>query len=89
MKNIINEIKSERSPMTNSSVTEPFITLISDKEATVEGCKGIVEYSDVFVSVNCKKHILKFEGFNLTIKSLSKDCISVAGTITQLNFCVV
>ena len=65
---------------------EPLIELISNREAVIEGSKGIVEYSDTLIDINCKCFILRFEGFNLTIKSLAAECISVSGNITQISF---
>jgi len=89
MGKLFNELKNSYIPAVSGSHLDPYIGITADKEAVVEGCKGIVEYTDTIVSVNCKSFIVHFRGFSLSIKSLSKDCIAVTGTITEINFCVV
>ena len=65
---------------------EPLIELVSNREATIEGCEGIVEYTDTYVSINCQCFVLNMNGFNLCIRSNSKDSITVSGRITDINF---
>lgn len=65
---------------------EPLTELISNREATIEGCEGIIEYKDTFVSVNCRNFTVNFSGFNFRIRSNSKDSITVSGCITDIKF---
>lgn len=65
---------------------EPLIELISNREATVEGAYGIVEYNDCIATINCRTYLLTFEGFNICIQTLSKDCISVKGKFNNISF---
>ena len=68
------------------STFEPLIELISNKEAVVEGCAGIIEYNDSAVSINCKKAIITFEGTNINLKALSSDIVEVTGTFSSISF---
>lgn len=65
---------------------EPIIELTSNREALIEGCLGIVEYSDCLATVNCKVFLVTFEGFGICLNTLSKDCISVTGCFTKISF---
>ena len=65
---------------------EPMIELISNREAIIEGCNGIVEYNDCVATVNCRLFLLKFEGFDISLNSLSDNCISVKGRFTCVSY---
>lgn len=65
---------------------EPIIELFSNREATIEGCAGILEYTDTYVSINCKSYVVNFKGFNFSIKSNPDFGITVNGSITDISF---
>lgn len=65
---------------------EPLIEIISNREINIEGCLGIVEYNDTFVSVNCKVFLINISGFGLCIRSDNKDSILISGEIAGINF---
>ncbi len=79
------KLKNTLPPLPNPHF-EPVIELISNREATVEGCSGVIEYTDTIVQVNCRSFVLTFNGFNLSIKSSSKDIITVTGQISDISF---
>ncbi len=80
------EMKTQHLPMLPNPRIEPLIDLISNREAVIEGSKGIVQYSDTSIDINCKCFILRFTGFDMSIKTLSSDSIAVNGNITQIDF---
>jgi len=55
-------------------------------EAVLEGCGGIIEYTDEIVRVKTGKTITKFSGRNLTIKCIQVDSLVVQGFITEIEF---
>lgn len=65
----------------------PHIEIESNKSATVEGCKGIIEYDCDIVRINCGNIIVKFTGSCLELEALSTDRISVKGSIISVEFC--
>ncbi len=71
----------------DSELQLPHIELCSNRLATVEGCKGIVEYDGNVVRINCGRILVKFCGDCLSIRALSTDRISVNGTIFSVEFC--
>ncbi len=64
----------------------PHIELSSNREATVEGSCGIIEYDQSVVRLNCRGITVKFSGDCLCINNLSCDRVSVTGDIVSLEF---
>ena len=62
----------------------PHIELSSNREATVEGSCGIIEYDQSVVRLNCRGITVKFSGDCLCINNLSADRVSVTGDIVSL-----
>ena len=62
--------------------------LSGNTQATVEGCGGILEYSDEVVRVKTGKMVTKFTGRNLKIRCLSCDALVVEGFVTAIEFLV-
>lgn len=77
--------KSYMPPLPNPHF-EPLIEIISNREINIEGCLGIVEYNDTFVSVNCKVLLININGFGLCIRSDNKETVSISGEITGIGF---
>ena len=65
---------------------EPLVQIISNREISIEGCEGIVEYTDSFICINCKYYTVNINGFNFSIKSNSKDSITISGCIGDIKF---
>lgn len=63
----------------------PHIELCSDKRAVVEGCRGILSYSDKMISLNCKNITVSFSGVNLSLCELMEGKVTVKGKINDIN----
>ena len=63
------------------------IELCGNREASVEGCKGVLEYSDCSVSLNTGKLTVKFCGSDLTITAMQDGNAVIKGIITCIDFC--
>lgn len=77
-----NTIKSGIAEKLNLST----IDLISNKEATLCGCSGVVEYDENNVKINCGDIIACFSGTELSIKALSVEELIVSGEIVRIEF---
>ena len=55
-------------------------------EVVLEGCGGIIEYTDDVVRVKTGKSITKFNGKNLEIKCIQIDSLIIQGFITSIEF---
>lgn len=80
------EFKKRYATAMPDSAFEPAIELVSNKEAMIEGCSGIVEYNDTLVTVNCKKITVSIEGTDINLKTLASDIIEVTGTFSNISF---
>lgn len=85
-KNIRGKIEQLSSLGAESELRLPHIELSSNREATVEGSCGIIEYDKNIVRLNCRGITVKFSGDCLCIGNLSGDRVSVTGDIVALEF---
>ena len=67
-------------------VFEPTIELISNKQATVQGAKGIIEYTEELIRINLSDQEACFYGNNLSIGCLSQDSLEITGNIERLEY---
>lgn len=64
----------------------PRIELLSNKRLLVENHKGILEYGDTLMRINCGRLILKITGEQLELKALSINELAIKGTIFTLEY---
>ena len=62
------------------------VELLSNKQAVVEGCKGILEYSDCCIRLNADRLILKFSGQNLEIKCFTDNSAIIEGFLLSVEY---
>ncbi len=62
------------------------IDLISNTQATIDGCKGIIEYSENKISLNLGKICAEFCGTNLGINTFEDGQAVLNGKFTTINF---
>ncbi|MBO5106488.1 MAG: YabP/YqfC family sporulation protein [Clostridia bacterium] len=63
------------------------INLKGNREMIIDGCYGIIEYSDCLISINIGNSTLKLMGFDFTISDYSESNITVKGVIKSIEFC--
>ncbi|MBQ2604637.1 MAG: YabP/YqfC family sporulation protein [Acutalibacteraceae bacterium] len=64
----------------------PNIQLFGDKQITVDGCKGVDEYSDLYIKIKTNEGLLTVGGRYLNIKLLTVTSIIVEGKILSVEF---
>ena len=64
----------------------PFMQFSSNREVTVDGCKGILEYCTESIRINTGKLIVAFNGRGLNIKCMTETSVVVCGYITSVEF---
>lgn len=72
---------------TADELDRPHIELCSNKIVTIEGCKGIIEYNENTVRVNCSKLVVKCCGCGLSISAPNSETITVTGTVISVELC--
>lgn len=63
----------------------PHIELCANKRAVVEGCRGILSYSNELISLNCKNMTVAFSGEDLSLCELCEGKVTVKGKISDIN----
>ena len=62
------------------------IELMGNHRAIVDGCRGIVEYSDGLVRIQTGDGMIRFTGSALSISCLTEDSSIIEGVITSLEY---
>ena len=77
---------TESSHTLSESFNLPQIELNGNKDAIIEGCKGVLEYDCSTVKLNCGCICVRFCGTALTIRNLAFDRLVVSGEIMNIDF---
>lgn len=64
----------------------PHIEIDGGKICLIEGSKGIIEYSEETVRINCGNLIFQINGFDLILEGMENDRIRVCGKIISTEF---
>ena len=62
------------------------VELLGNRQAVVDGCRGIIEYSDSCIRLSAQGLILKFTGTDLEIKAFTESEAIVGGIILGLEY---
>ena len=68
--------------LTNGTIME----ICSDKQITIDGCKGISEYSDFTIKIKTANGLVAVSGRYLSIKYLSVSSVVIEGKILNVEF---
>jgi sporulation protein YqfC len=62
------------------------LVMINNRELSVEGCKGILEYETDSIRLNLGNQQLKITGRNLSVRALERNRAEINGYITGMEF---
>lgn len=62
------------------------VELLSNRQAVVDGCRGILEYDDTVVRLTTGRLVLAFRGEGLTLRSYGETGAVVEGDIRRVEF---
>jgi sporulation protein YqfC len=62
------------------------ITMIGEKEMSVENYRGIMEYTETLIKVGAKPHNIRISGKNLEIKAITQEMVYITGFIKSVDF---
>lgn len=60
--------------------------IMGNREATIDGSQGVLEYDETCIKINTGKMVLKFSGRGLTLKCLAGESLAIEGFITSIEF---
>ncbi|MBO4431952.1 MAG: YabP/YqfC family sporulation protein [Clostridia bacterium] len=64
------------------------IEMLSNREISVDGCRGITEYNDSYVKLKIIGGLLIISGKGLQIPIFEKPIITVTGIIENIELCI-
>lgn len=64
----------------------PVIEFTGNRQVTVEGSTGVLQYESEVVRINTKSMVIAFYGRGLTLKCISPTAIVIDGFITSTEF---
>lgn len=62
------------------------IELTGNRQAVVEGCRGILEYDDGLIRLNTSSGVVRFVGRNLSMSCLTEDNAVITGTLLSVEY---
>lgn len=62
------------------------ITIENARTVVVEGCRGILEYSDECVKISLGRQVLVVSGSSLSIRNMYAQLICIEGRITGIEY---
>lgn len=63
------------------------VELLADRQAVVDGCRGILEYNDVCIRLSADRMTIRFCGNGLQLRNYGESGAVVEGHITSVDFC--
>ena len=67
----------------------PIIKICSNKEASVDGCKGVVDYYENLIKLRISGGTVTFTGTELCITSFTSTTAVVSGKLQNIEFSVM
>lgn len=80
----LNELKSDKSHNLLSS--EIIIQMKGNREAVIEGCKGVAECDENRIAINLKRNKIYFHGKNISITNMENEKVEIEGYFTSVSF---
>lgn len=65
---------------------EPRIEMSGNREIIIDGCKGVVEYTENNIRISLGENVLSLSGDNLLIQSFDNDVVIINGQISDIDF---
>lgn len=62
------------------------IDIMSNREAIIEGCRGVLEYNEDYIRLNLGNMSVRFCGRALQLRSLSEESVIIEGFIQSIEF---
>ncbi len=87
----MSRIKREKNQMKNKIINEMFrdeprIEMTGNREIIIDGCKGVVEYTENNIRLSLGESIMSLSGDSLLIQSFDNDVVIISGQISDIDF---
>ena len=87
----MSRIKREKNQMKNKIINEMFrdeprIEMTGNREIVIDGCKGVVEYTENNIRLSLGESVMSLSGDSLLIQSFDNDVVIISGQISDIDF---
>lgn len=87
----MSRIKREKNQMKNKIINEMFrdeprIEMTGNREIIIDGCKGVVEYTENNIRLSLGESVMSLSGDSLLIQSFDNDVVIISGQISDIDF---
>ncbi len=65
---------------------KPHLEVSGNTSATIDGCRGVLEYSETVIRVSLGQVTLQMKGRGLTLKCISPTSLIINGFITAIEY---
>lgn len=63
------------------------VELLSNRQAVIDGCRGILEYNETCIRLSAGRMVIRFVGSGLQLRNYGQSGAVVEGQICSVNFC--
>lgn len=63
----------------------PRVELWGNRYVLIEGCKGLLRFEKDIIELKARSFVIAVHGFELEIKSMSRGCIEIGGTVLSVD----
>ncbi|MGN0452190.1 MAG: YabP/YqfC family sporulation protein [Ruminococcus sp.] len=67
---------------------KPHIEIVGNKTVSIEGSRGVIEYSESVIRVNLGEYSVAFSGRGMNLKYISPTSLAIEGFILNIEFAV-
>ena len=64
----------------------PLVTMVGDRELTIENYAGIIEYGDEIIRITCKAVNVSITGKNMELKTMTEEFLYITGRFKCFSF---
>ena len=64
----------------------PLVTMVGDRELTIENYAGIIEYGDEIIRIKCKAVNVSIVGKNMELKTMTEEFLYITGRFKCFSF---
>ncbi len=67
----------------------PIIRICSNKEVSIDGCKGVIDYREEFIKLRIAGGSVTFSGSGLTMTAFTESSAVISGKLQNVEFSVM
>lgn len=82
------ELNIKKKLLSEMITSEPRIEMTGNREIIIDGCKGVIEYTENNIRISLGESVMSISGDNLIIQSFDNDVVIINGQISDIDFTV-